>query len=407
MAHVIMHVDMNAFFASVEQATNPLLRDKPIAVIGSKSRTVVLTASYPAKAWGVQTGATIYEARRRCPDIRLVTSNPDKYMDTSRRLMDLFGRFTPLVEICSIDEAFLDVSGSLYLFGSAEEIARRIKREIAAQFQLTCSIGIAPNKLMAKLAANLRKPDGLVTILPQQLPGYLEAIPVDNICGIGPRITEFLRTKGIATCGQLQRIPRRYLVRHYGVLGDWLHHAAHGRDNSPLICAGEEEDPKSVGHSMTLAADVTTRQSVELHLQHLSEMVGRRLRAGQFSGTTVTVTVRFASFTTAAMRHTFQLPLWYGRDIYAAAQVVWGMMRMPEPVRLVGVSVSNLRKDERQLSLFPDEQRKERVTTALDQVNNKFGEFTIFPAAVLVRSRRERTIAPSWRPYGIRQAIRR
>ena len=141
--------------------------------------------------------------------------------------------------------------------------------------------------------------------------------------------------------------------------------------------------------------------------QHLSEMVGRRLRAGRFSGTTVTVTVRFASFTTAAKRHTFQLPLCHGNDIFEAARVVWGMMRMSEPIRLVGVSVSNLRKNAVQLPLFPDELRKARVTVAQDEVNNKFGEFTVFPAAVLLRSRRERTIAPSWRPYGIRQAIRR
>ena len=403
---IILHVDMNAFFASVEQAVNPALRNKPIAVIGSKERTVVLAASYAAKLFGVKTGCTVFDARKRCPDIILVTSDPYKYMDTSRRIMAMFERYTPLVEICSIDEAFLDVTGSLYLFSSAERIAMDIKRDIAQEFHITCSIGIAPNKLVAKLAANLRKPDGLVVIRPEELPQRLADIPVDEICGIGPRLTAFLQSKGVRTCGQLQQLPRDYLVRRFGVMGAWMHRAAFGIDDAALVPHGEEEDPKSVGHSMTLLADVDTREQIEIHLQHLAEMVGRRMRMGGFSGKTVAVTLRYSSFTSATQRHTFAEYLRFGHDIFRAARSVLERMPLPEPVRLVGVSVSSLRKDGYEYPLFPEEQRACDLTLALDAINDRYGECTIFPAALLQRHRRERTIAPSWRPHGIRQAIR-
>jgi len=403
----IVHVDMNAFFASVEQATNPALRDKPIAVIGAKDRTVVLTASYAAKACGVKTGSTVYEAKKRCPSVLFVTTNPYKYMDTSRRIMRIFQQYTPIVEVCSIDEAFLDVTGSLYLFSSAETIARRIKQDIGRTFHLTCSIGVAPNKTLAKLAANLHKPDGLVRILPDDVPQCLAPIPIDKICGIGPQTTKFFHAQGIHTCGQLQQIPRSYLKKKFGVAGEWLHDVAFGRDNARVIPADEEADPKSVGHSMTLKTDAETRAEIEMHLQHLSEMVGRRLRMGMFSGRTVAVTVRYSSFTSCTKRRTFYFDLRFAADIFHAARKVWQDMPMPEPIRLVGVSVSNLRIQMHQVPLFPDERRKLNVTMALDKVNNKFGEFTIFPAALLARNNRERTIAPSWRPHGIRQAIRR
>lgn len=402
----ILHVDMNAFFASVEQAANPVLRNRPIAVIGSKERTVVLAASYAAKLFGVKTGCTVFDARKRCPDIVFVTSDPYKYMDTSTRIMRIFQQYTPLVEVCSIDEAFLDVTGSLYLFGPADGIARKIKQDIRDEFNITCSVGIAPNKLLSKLAANMQKPDGLVEIKADSVPACLRSIPIEDICGIGPRTTKFLNGKGIFTCGQLQQIPVEYLTATYGVIGEWLHRAAFGIDESPVITVGEEEDPKSVGHSMTLLRDVHSYDEIAIHLHHLSEMVGRRLRAGSFSGSTVSVTLRFSSFATITKRKTFGSLFQLGHDIYSAAMIVVKLIPLAGPVRLVGVSVSSLRKNDSQYPLFPEDRRKFFLTLAMDAVNDRYGESTIFPATVLQRHRRERTIAPSWRPHGIRQAIR-
>ena len=405
MSPTILHVDMNAFFASVEQAANPSLRGRPIAIIGAKDRTVVMTASYEAKRFGVKTGCTVFEARKRCPMVEFVIGDPDKYTDTSRTIMRLFERYTPQVEVCSIDEAFLDVTGSLHLFGPAETIARMIKRDIADACHITCSVGIAPNKLLAKLASEMQKPDGLVVIRAEDVPGCLEDVAVGELCGVGPRTTAWLHGRGIRTCGQLQRVPREFLVKQFGVTGAWLHDAAHGRDNEPVLSPGDEPAAKSVGHSMTLDADVRARAEVEMRLQHMAEMVGRRLRAARRAGRTVTVTIRFASFKTVAKRHTFSQPVCLGHEIFAHARRVWDTMPMPEPVRLVGVSVSNLSEGVGQPDLFGGDARAVRRAVAMDAVNDRYGEFTVYPAALLERSRRAPVIAPSWRP-GSRAVMR-
>jgi len=398
MHRTILHIDMNAFFASVEQAVNPALRGKPIAIVGSKERTVVLPASYAAKRFGVKTGSTIYEAKKTCPGIIFVTTDTNKYMDTSREIMKLLKAFTPIVEVCSIDEAFLDITGSFHLFPSAENIAQLIKKEIRTRFNITCSIGIAPNKSLSKLAANMKKPDGLVIILPESLPEFMIPVQVDKICGIGPHTTEFFHERGIYTCGQLQKIPLSYLKNKFGVMGEWLHEVAFGRDNSHVISSEDEPMAKSVGHSMTLKTDAKKRAEVEMHLKHLSEMVGRRLRSGILAGKTASVQIRFSSFYSVCKRKTFYIELYTGKDIFYAAKNIWKDIPMNEPVRLVGVSVSNLYKRTYQIPLFKDEQRKMKITIASDKVNNQFGEFTVYPASLLERNKRERTIAPSWRP---------
>jgi DNA polymerase-4 len=348
----------------------------------------------------------MHEARRRCPLIQFVVGHPHKYMDTARRIAVILQQYTPLVEVCSIDEAFLDVSGSLYLFGSAARIARAIKDAIRAAFNITCSIGIAPNKLLAKVAANLQKPDGLVIVQADDVPAFVHDLPLDEICGIGPQLTAFFQQRGIRTCGQLQPVPRAYLERQFGVTGAWLHEAAFGRDASPVISADEEPAPKSVGHSMTLARNVTDRADVDIYLQQLAEMVGRRLRAAGLCGTTVAVSIRWASFAGVTKRLTAAAPVRLGADIYRVARRIWAAIPLREPVRLVGVSVANVRPQGGQLPLFAAERKALQLTTAQDMVNDKYGEYTLYPAAVLQRCRRERTIAPSWRPQGVRQAIR-
>src|SRR5574337_960084 len=186
---IIMHIDMNAFFASVEQQNNPALRGKPIAVIGSQERTVITTSSYEARAYGVKTGMTKYEAKRLCPHIILVAGNTNRYTDTCRRLVEIYRQYTPIVEVYSIDEAFLDITGSIPLFGGAGIIARKIKKDIRERLgRLTCSIGIAHNKLLAKLAGNMKKPDGLVIISQENLEKLLEQLPVKELWGIGSRL---------------------------------------------------------------------------------------------------------------------------------------------------------------------------------------------------------------------------
>ncbi|MCX7847980.1 MAG: DNA polymerase IV [bacterium] len=398
----IIHLDMNAFFAAVEQAANPSLRDLPIAVTGARHRTVILTASYAAKRAGIKTGDLLHEARSRCPSLRLVPADPDKYIHTSQAIMSLLKNFTPLVEVASIDEAFLDVTHSLHLFPSIETLAQIIKHEIKSHFNLTCSLGVAPNKLLAKLAAEQQKPDGLVIVTPNDLPHWLAPIPLSSLCGIGPHITAFFHQRGIHTCGDLQRLPLPFLQRHFGALGLWLHNAAFGRDNSPVIPTEDAPNPKSVGHSMTLERNAESREDVLRYLLQLSEMVGRRLRAHHLTASTVAVTIRFASFHTITTRQTFHTDLSQSNHIYHCASTIWKRMPMLEPVRLVGLSVSSLTPNAQQLPLFPSEQRRMRLALAQDLVNDRFGDYALFPATLLLRNNRTRIIAPAWRPEGLR-----
>jgi DNA polymerase IV len=220
---IILHLDMNAFFASVEQQANPGLRGKPIAVIGSNGRTVITTASYEARKFGVKTGMAIWEARRQCPQIILVVGDNCKYTYTSSRIFKMMLDYTPLVEVFSIDEAFLDVTHSLKIFGSPERIAYLLKARIKQSFGLTCSIGIGPNKLLAKLASDMKKPDGLTIIRPDEVLQVIDPLPIKDLCGIGSRTERHLNLLGIKTCGDLGRFPVDILKRKFGVTGQHLH----------------------------------------------------------------------------------------------------------------------------------------------------------------------------------------
>ena len=215
MERVIFHVDMNAFFAAVEQQYNPALRGKPIVICGNaKKRTVVAACSYEAKAFGIKNAMSVHEARALCPQVLLVGGNPEKYVDISRRIFNLLAEFSPQMEIFSIDEAFLDMTGTYPFFGKEpEDVARQIKERIRQGWGLTCSVGIGPNKLLAKLASNLQKPDGLVRIRQSEVPARMERLPIQELCGIGEKLKICLNELGIVTCGQLGRAP----ILHLGV----------------------------------------------------------------------------------------------------------------------------------------------------------------------------------------------
>lgn len=403
MKKTIMHIDMNAFFASVEQQTNPALRGKPIAVIGSNERTVVTTASYEARAYGVRTGMTKYEAKRLCPHIILVAGDTSRYTDTCRRLVEIYRQYTPVVEVYSIDEAFLDVTGSLPLFGNAEIIAQKIKMDIRKRLgQLTCSIGIAHNKLLAKLGSDMKKPDGLVIIRQEDVPALLERLPVKELCGIGSQIERRLSAMGIKTCGKLGRASIRPLRDQFGVIGERLKLMAQGRDDSPVIPLEQEPDAKSVGHSMTLDRDVNDMETLERHILHLSEMVGRRLRRGGYAGRTVALTLRYPDFDTFTRRSTAGMHMNNSIDIYIVAKEILNTIRLQQPIRLVGVSVSNLTRNMAQIPLFRSDRMKQAATRAMDKINDRYGDFCVTWGTLIERYHHKGVISPSWRPGGVK-----
>jgi DNA polymerase IV len=400
---MIMHIDMNAFFAGVEQSVNPALRGKPIGVIGSGKRTVVTTASYEARAFGVKTGMTVYEARKLCPRIILVVGNNQRYTDTCTKLVELYHSYTPVVEVYSIDECFLDMAGTAKNIEELKPVALAIKKAIVDRFHLTCSIGIAPNKLVAKLASDMQKPNGLVLIRQEDIPGVMEHLPVQDLCGIGRKMREHLFYMGITTCGELSRAPVERLKHRFGVVGEYLHYMALGQDNSPVVTLDQTPADKSVGHSMTIDHDVAGRDEMETYLLQLSEKVGRRMRKNHFTGRTVALTVRYADFTSFTKRKSVPEFLYNSSDIYLVARQMLQEVKLKMPVRLLGVSVANLAQDVLQLPLLENEQKKIKATNALDAINDKFGEHTVTRARLLEQYRPGGVISPSWKPAGAKR----
>ncbi len=401
---IILHLDMNAFFASVEQQSNPALRGKPIAVIGSNGRTVITTASYEARKFGVKTGMAIWEAKRQCPQIILVVGDNRKYTYTSTQIFNMMLDYTPLVEVFSIDEAFLDVTGSMGIFGSPERIVFLLKARIKHSFGLTCSVGVGPNKLLAKLASDMKKPDGLTIIRPEEISQVLETIPIKDICGIGSQTEKKLNLLGIKTCGDLGRFPVDILKRKFGINGQHLHDMGLGIDHSPVVPASDQDKVKSVGHSMTLKRDISRRQDILKYLLQLSEMVGRRARRYHVSGKTVHLYIRYADFySSIGKQQTLGNPINLSDDIYKAVVDILDTIELQQPVRLLGVRLTNLRYQESQLPLFPQERKKALLVNAMDAVNNKYGDFTVTFASLMdTEEKGSHVISPAWRPDGIR-----
>ena len=401
---VILHLDLNAFFASVEQQADPELQGKPIAVVGGSGRTVITTSSYEARAFGVKTGMAKWEALRCCPQLIIVVGDNKKYTYTSTRIMEMMRDYTPMVEVFSIDEAWIDVTHSLSIFGTPERIAYLLKARILESFGLKCSIGIAPNKLLAKLASDMQKPDGLTTIKPEDVSRVLERLPIKELCGIGKKMERHLNMMSLYTCGELGRCDEARLTRKFGIIGTRLKQMGQGIDDSPVVPQSEDDEVKSVGHSMTLRQDVDRREDILKFLLQLSEMVGRRARRYGVSGKTVTLSVRFADFYSSfGKQNTLKSYINLSDEIYKAVVAILDTTELPQPVRQLGVRLSNLKYEAEQLSLFQEEQKKSDAIKAMDIVNDRFGEFKVtFGSLLTAEEKGSHVISPAWRPAGIR-----
>jgi DNA polymerase-4 len=347
MDRIILHVDMDAFFASVEELCDPRRRGKPVMVCGSRdTRTVVAAANYAARKYGISAGTPLGIAKMKCPHGIFVEGDPDKYVYASLRMNDVCREFSPVVERYSIDESFLDCTGTAHFFGGPVEAGRELKRRIRDRFGLTISVGIGPNKTLAKMASKLEKPDGLTLITPADVPTRIHPMPVKKLFGVGSRNADKLGRLGVQTIGQLAAMPKDLLRRLFGVYGLYLHEASNGRDPTPVVPEAETPEPKSVGNSYTLLRDSNDDEHLLRVLLGLSSKVGRRLRADGQSGRTVTVTIRLHDFTTVTRART--LPVHVDRDqaIYDAARAIFvrerAKPRFQAPVRLLGVSVSGL-----------------------------------------------------------------
>jgi DNA polymerase-4 len=377
MDRIILHIDMDAFFISVEERDDPSLRGKPAAVCGSLSRSVVTSANYEARPFGIRAGMPVQEAKRRCPPLILVEGDHSKYTETSARIFSMMKDYTPLVEVASIDEAYLDITQSQLLFKSALHIAQSIKERIREKERLTCSIGVAPNKLLAKLGSRLQKPDGLVIIEKEKVEEILKDLPVSSLHGIGPKLEEALKSIAISTCGQLGKVHVSFLKKRFGAIGEKLQEMGLGLDDSLVVPFDEEEDAKSISHSVTLEEDTSDSNLLRKVLLQLSERVSRRMRKDGFYGRRVVLTVRYSDFYTFSKQKTFSRWINSGNEIFNEALEIFESLPHPKPIRLLGVGVSLLKKEWCQLDLFEKKDKKEKMLKTMDRVNERFGDWTL------------------------------
>jgi len=381
-ARTIIHVDMDAFYASVEQRDRPELQGLPV-IVGAdpRGRGVVSAASYEARRFGVHSAMPIGRAARLCPAGVFLPVDMAKYAQVSRQIMTILADFTPLLEPVSIDEAFLDVTGSGALLGDGEAIARRIKSRIGDEVRLTASVGVASNKFVAKVASDLRKPDGLVVVAPGGEADFLAPLPISRLWGVGRVTASALDSMGIRTIAQLAATPVGHLGARFGSGGAFLLALAHGRDDRPVE---PFSPPKSMGAEETFDADHRDLQRLRATLRAQAERVARELRAEGYAGRTVTLKLRFADFSTITRRHTGDATH-DGLRIFQEAAALLERVALRQPVRLIGVSVSELGPaGAGQLSLLePDVARRERLSRALDRLAERFGEDSVRPASLL------------------------
>lgn len=375
MQRWIIHVDMDAFFAAVEQRDNPELRGCPVIIGGTGPRGVVATASYEARKFGVRSAMSSLEARRRCPQGIFLPSDHKKYSRVSQEILHIFADFSPLVEPLSLDEAFLDVTGMEGLFASPVDIAVKIKARIKAELDLTASAGVAPNKFLAKLASDMNKPDGLMVIRPEEITAILADLPVNRLWGVGKTTAQILIKLGLKTIGQVAQAEPELLAKHCGQVGHTLHQLANGQD-SRLV--DSEWQPKSIGKEITFTKDLTALEDLKTELWSQVEKVGWRLRRQKLSGRTITIKIRFASFRTITRSRTLAVAACLDETLYHVAEEIVSKVALNEGVRLLGVTVSGLVAAGGQMSLFDQgDEKAAAVAQAIDKVKERFGEAAV------------------------------
>ncbi len=424
----VLHVDMDAFYASVEQLRRPELRGCPVIVGGSGRRGVVAAASYEARVYGVRSAMPSVQAQRLCPDAVFVHGDHAHYAEVSGRIMEIFRSTTPLVEPLSLDEAFLDVTGSRRLLGDGPTIARAIRRRVLDEEGLTCSVGVAHNKFLAKLATEQAKPSpsrtgpvpglGVFEVRPGEELAFLRPLPARALWGVGPRTMERLQRLGVATVGDIERLPVETLIRTVGAAhGRHLHDLAHGRDDRRVE---PDQAPKSISHEETFAEDLHDPAAVARELVRMADAVAARARRHGLPGRTVTLKVRFGDFRTITRSVTLPAPIDTAPRIIRAARGLLDEIDVGEGVRLFGVGLSNLGEaTAEQLSLDdlaaapvggapddPTDRATDRdwdaVTGAIDAVRARFGSSAVLPATLAGPDglRAKRSGDQQWGPAG-------
>jgi len=391
---IILHCDCNNFYASVELLKYPELRDKPVAVAGDPEgrHGIILAKNMPAKRLGVKTAETIWQAKRKCPDLILLPPHHDEYEEMSRCINEIYLAYTDQVEPFSVDESWLDVTGSQRLFGDGVSIADALRRRIRETLGVTISVGVSDNRWWAKLGSDYKKPDATTSITRSNAAELLYPLPIRDMLFVGEAAAQVLLRHGVTTIGQLAEADPQLLGKWLGKQGSSLHRMANGLDDTPVRRWGESEPVKSIGNSMTYPHDLTGRDAWREGLMPLCDSVGARLRAQHLKCRTVTIHVKDASFKVISRQRTLPMPTSLTRQLFHEALALLESCWRPEqPIRLLSVTASSLCDEDEavpaQLSFLsdvtPDDPRQARIEQAIDSVRSRFGKSAVSPGTVI------------------------
>lgn len=382
---MILHVDMDAFYASVEELDNPQLKGKCVIVAGQSERSVVSAANYETRKFGVHSAMPVFQARERCPGAIFLPPRMGRYKELSARFMSVLREFSPLVEPVSIDEAYVDITGCERLFGGVGEIALTIKKRIKERLSLVCSLGAAPNKFLAKIASDMDKPDGLTIIMPEHVEQLINSLPIHKVPGVGKNTHDKLQLLGIETLGDVKKIPEKILIKKLGKFGHRLTELADGIDRSAVIPLSET---KSVSAEKTLPEDIDDKQVLKKYILGQVEKIGRELRKLKIKARTVSIKIKHSDFKQVTRSVTIKDPTQSSEVIIREAFQLLENYRMPNKIRLIGVGVSNLVSDAEpvQIDIFESDDVKisnwEKLNEAIDTITNKFGTDVIKRASL-------------------------
>jgi DNA polymerase IV len=370
-----MHLDMDAFFAAVEQADNPEYLGKPV-MVGGAERGVVSAASYEARKFGVHSAMPIFQAKKLCPQGIFLPVRMSRYKEVSRNVMEILSTISPLVEQLSIDEAFADITGTEGLYGPARSLALHIKSAVKDATSLSCSVGIAPNKFLAKIASDFNKPDGLTIIEREDVQAFLQALPAKKIPGVGKRTAEELRNLGVVFASDILKLPLPFWNKKFGKWGLRLFEKAQGIDNSPVEPCS---DPKSISAEETFSHDVDTFPELEKMLMAQAEDVGRDLRKHGLQGRTVTLKIKFSDFKTVTRSRTLTEPVDSTQILFNVGRQLLKDLNLPQKVRLVGIGISNFSSGFKQMKISSSQEttKQQHVDKALDHIQVRFGKDAI------------------------------
>ena len=399
----IILVDMNAFFASVEQLDHPEWRGRPVAITNGLTGTCIITSSYEARGYGVKTGMRLKQARKICPGLIQCPANPVRYAEISTRIMKSLEDITPEIEIFSVDEAFLDVTHSQKLFGSPEYIAQLTKDKVFEASNILCSVGVSGDKTTAKYAAKLNKPDGLTVISPWESKARLSNVKVTDLCGISHGIGGFLADRGVYVCGDMKNLPIGELAKRFGNPGRRIWYMCQGEDPDELH--QEIAAPKTVGHGKVMPPDTKDKNVLLTYLLHMSEKVMARLRRHNLVAQIFFIGLRCNDGWLGRKMKT-ELATNDGHLLMNLCRAVLDVYWQGQGIHQVQVTATDPRPLHNQIDMFAvDTEKKDATNDAVDNVNNRYGEFTLAPARLLHRSSMPNVIAPAWKPFGHRQTI--